>query len=311
MYEVQRVSLIKRFSRDFMLFILSLIASGGYFYLYTHYLNLDSPKVYKLAQDQEGLHSKLNLLNRQFQEYNAVLTELQMRDENVYRPVFGMENISTDVRNAGYGGVDRYSYLDEMGSPTFLVDMAKKMDVLYKKAAVQSKSYDEVAVLAKRAGDMAQNVPSIPPVALSTTRQSSGYGYRTDPFTKIPKMHTGLDFVGNRGEPIYATGNGTVVEVTYNMVGYGREIVIDHGFGYKTRYAHLDASYVNLGDTVKRGDHIGAMGSTGRSTGVHLHYEVMYRDAKINPANHFNKEIAESELKLIQTLRDTSGKNNG
>ena len=280
---------------------------GGYYTLYTYYFKLESPKVYRLEQKREELNSKLELLNIKYQEYNADLTELQMRDENVYRPVFGMENISTDVRNAGYGGVDRYSYLEHEGAPAFLVDMAKKMDILYKKAAVQSKSYDEVFVLAKRAGDMAQNVPSIPPVALSNTRLSSSFGYRSDPFTKKPKMHTGLDFVGKKGEPIYATGNGKVVEVTFNMVGYGREIVIDHGFGYKTRYAHLDAAYVNLGDTIKRGDHIGAMGSTGRSTGVHLHYEVMYRDTKINPANHFNKEISDNELKLIQTLRDTSG----
>ena len=206
-----------------------------------------------------------------------------------------MEELSQDVRDAGFGGVNRYAHIQAVSSSEILVDAVRRMDIVYKKAYVQSKSYDEVSLLAKRAGDMASCVPALPPVALDKVRLSSLFGYRKDPFSGAPRMHQGVDLSGNRGEPIYAAGNGKVVEVRNSFFGYGREVVVDHGFGYKTRYAHLHRMFVKVGDEIQRGQQIATMGNTGKSKGVHLHYEVIYRERRVNPLNYYNKEIVGEE----------------
>ena len=294
-YEVHRVPLHKRFSKGFGLFLLSLVAFAGYFMAYTMYFGLETPKLMVLKQRSVALQSKLELLGRHFEQNNEVLIELQRRDNYVYRPIFGMEEISQDVRNAGFGGVNRYEHLENLSNSDFLTDIEKKMDILYKKAFVQSCSYDEVAILAKRTGEMASCVPAIPPVQLENARLTSLFGLRTDPFTKKAKMHQGVDFAGKVGEPIYAPGNGKVVEVSYNFFGYGREVVIDHGFGYKTRYAHLHEIHVKEGDMIARGGQIGTMGSSGRSSGCHLHYEILYKNNRVNPLNYYNPDVKGDE----------------
>ena len=294
-YELHTTSLRKRFSKSLFLFIVSLLVSVGYYFIYTHYFGLRTPKLALLEQRHVAVNSKLELLERQFEQNDMALRELQIRDNNIYRPIFGMEELSDDVRNAGFGGVNRYASLEQVSSSTALLDAVKRMDVIYKKAFVQSKSYDEVSLLAKNADEMAQCVPAIPPVALDNVRFSSFFGYRTDPVYGGRRMHQGIDLSGERGEPIYVSGNGKVVEVRRNFFGYGREIVVDHGFGYKTRYAHLHTMLVKVGDEVKRGDQIGTMGNTGKSKGVHLHYEVIYRNNRVNPLNYYNDEVRGSE----------------
>jgi len=304
-YEVHRIPLGKRFSKGVVLFALSILAFSGYFYLYTQYLGLETPKTMLLKQRYAELDSKYELLQRKFEQSGKVLAELQMRDNNIYRPIFGMEELSHDVRNAGFGGVNRYAHLEQVSNSRTLLDAVKKMDVIYKKAYVQSKSYDEVALLAKRAGDMASCVPAIPPVALDNVRLSSYFGYRNDPFSGAPRMHQGIDLSGNRGEPIYAAGSGTVVEVRNSFFGYGREIVIDHGFGYQTRYAHLHRMNVKVGDKVGRGEQIATMGNTGKSKGIHLHYEVVYRGRRVNPLNYYNQDIkGEEYLAMVKPYFD-------
>lgn len=298
-YEVHTTSLRKRFSKGLFLFCLSLLVSLGYYFLYTHYFGLETPKTIWLKQKHASANSRFELMERQFEHDNLVLEELQMRDNNIYRPVFGMEELSEDVRNAGFGGVNRYAHLESVSSSNSLLDAVKNMDVIYKKAFVQSRSYDEVSMLAKRADEMAQCVPAIPPVALDKVRLSSLFGYRTDPVYGGRRMHQGIDLSGNTGEPIYVSGNGKVVEVRRNFFGYGREIVVDHGFGYKTRYAHLHTMLVKVGDIVRRGDQIGTMGNTGKSKGVHLHYEVIYRDRRVNPLNYYNDEVRGEEYKSM------------
>lgn len=301
LYEVHKIPFARRFSAGFVLFLLSIAAFVGYFFIYTLYFGLDTPKLALLKQESVELRSKMELLERKFEQNNRVLLELQRRDNYVYRPIFGMEEISQDVRNAGFGGVNRYAHLDNLPNSKFVIDMEKKMDILYKKAFIQSRSYDEVAVLSKRTGEMASCVPAVPPVHLDKVRISSLFGLRSDPFNKTPKMHTGVDFVGDKGEPIYASGNGKVVEVAFNFFGYGKEVVIDHGFGYKTRYAHLNTICVKEGDMVERGQEIGGMGNSGRSTGTHLHYEVMYKGNKVNPSNYFSRDLKGDEfLSLVK-----------
>lgn len=294
-YEVHNISLRKRFSKGVVLFAMSILAFWGYFYIYTQCLGLETPKTMLLKQKYAKFDSKYELLQLRFEQSNDILSELQMRDNNIYRPIFGMEELSQDVRNAGFGGVNRYAHLESESNSDALLDAVKRMDVIYKKAYVQSKSYDEVALLAKRAGDMASCVPAIPPVALDNVRLSSLFGYRSDPFSGTKRMHQGIDLSGNRGEPIYAAGSGKVVEVRASFFGYGREIVIDHGFGYQTRYAHLHKMFVNVGDEVARGEQIATMGNSGKSKGIHLHYEVIYRDRRVNPLNYYSPEIKGDE----------------
>lgn len=294
-YEVHRTPLRNRFSKGLLVFFMSVAAFAGYYLLYTQFFGLDTPKTAYLKYRYVEMNSKFELLQRQFEQNNQALADLQMRDNNIYRPIFGMEELSQDVRDAGFGGVNRYSHLESVSSSSALVDAVKRMDVIYKKAFVQSRSYDEVSILARRADEMAQCVPAIPPVALENVRLSSLFGYRSDPFYGTRRMHQGIDLSGDRGEPIYASGNGTVVEVKRNFFGYGREIVIDHGFGYKSRYAHLQQMLVKVGDVVKRGDQIATMGNTGKSKGVHLHYEVIYRERRVNPLNYYNQEMKGEE----------------
>lgn len=298
-YEVHKTPLKEVFSKGFVLFMLSIAAFIGYYLIYTQYFKLETPKTVLLKQQYADLRSKLEVLDKKYKQKSDILLELQLRDNNVYRPIFGMEEIPPEVRNAGFGGVNRYAHLDVLGNSTFLKGVETRMDVLYKKAFVQSRSYDEVSILAKRAGDMAKCVPAIAPVNLDNTRFSSYFGYRNDPFSGAQRMHQGIDLSGDRGESIYATGNGKVIEVAFSFFGYGNEIVIDHGFGYKTRYAHLYKALVKEGDYVMRGDEIGLMGNTGKSKGTHLHYEVIYRNARVNPLNFYNPDIKGEQYKEL------------
>lgn len=305
-YEVHKTPTKKRLSSGSLIFLLSVVVALGYFYLYSFYFELDSPKLISLKSNNKELTNKLELINKRLEDLNGSLSTLEMRDNSVYRPIFGMEEISSDVRSAGFGGVDRYSYLRNFERSGLLSSTVQGIDVLYKKAYLQSKSFDDLSTLAKSADEMTLCVPAIPPLNIASPKVwcSSSFGYRRDPFTGRYSMHKGIDFASEMGEPIYATGNGTVVRVEFDYFGYGNFILIDHGFGYKTRYAHLKGYEVALGDKVKRGELIGYVGNSGRSTGAHLHYEVIYRDRQVNPFNYYNREIEEEEFFTLINSRE-------
>ena len=301
----------KRNMRNAVLLLLSFAAFAAYYFIYTDCLEFDTPKTAMLKKKSMELRSELELLERRFDANNALLLELQRRDNNVYRSVYGMEEIPMDVRNAGFGGVDRYKHFELLSNGTFLANLEQKMDMLYKKAYVQSCSYEDVVVLAKRNGEMVSCVPAIPPVQLDNIYLSSRFGYRSDPFSGSPKMHNGLDFAGSKGEPVYATGNGKVIEASRNFFGYGNEVIIDHGFGYKTRYAHLSEILVKEGQMVERGDQVGKLGNSGRSSGPHLHYEVMYRDRRVNPLNFFNSDLKGTDFEAMLNKENADRNHNG
>ena len=293
-YEVHKIPFMKRVSNGFLLFLLSFIVSIGYYFIYTRYFKMEEPKLLALRQKSAELHSKLDILNRKFERCNKILLELQMRDNNVYRPIFGMEEISQEVRNAGFGGVNRYERFENFVNSSFITNVEKKMDILYKKAFVQSRSYDEVSTLAKRADKMASSVPAIPPINLDKTKLSSRFGFRIDPVYGGAEFHQGIDLSAKShgcGELVYSTGKGRVQEVNFNFFGYGTEVVVEHGFGYMTRYAHLSRTLVRRGDMVLRGQQIAEMGNTGKSTAPHLHYEVMYKQKRVNPLNYFDWDL--------------------
>ncbi len=300
-YEIHKLTLKDRFSKGFVFFLLSLALSVGYYFIYTKYLNLETPKTLSLKRSNGELANRLELINRRFESANKTLVTLQMRDNYVYRPIFGMDEIPQDVRNAGFGGVDRYSHLQSFEHSGILSRTAINLDVLYKKTFVQTKSFDDLSLLAKNADEMTLCVPAIPPLNIGSSRIrfSSSFGYRKDPFHGDYRMHTGVDLSGPQGETIYATGNGRVIDIGFDFFGYGNFILIDHGFGYKTRYAHLKSSLVTIGRVVKRGEEIGLMGNTGRSKGPHLHYEVIYRNRPVNPLNYYNRDVNEEEFRSL------------
>ena len=310
-YEVKKRSRRSRALRTVTMFVMSLGMAVLYFWLYTGVFGMELPKTILLKKTNAQWHSKVEVLNRQLDGYDKALTSLQMRDDDIYRAIFGMHEIPSEVRNAGFGGVNRYSHYDGLGHSAQLKTTAMRLDILTKKTYVQSRSFDEVAQLSKRAGDMASCIPAIPPVVpdRSIYRLSSSFGFRSDPFTGRSKRHTGVDFALKPGNPIYATGDGVVEKVKFEFFGYGNQVLIDHGFGYKTRYAHMKSINVVEGLKVKRGECIGESGNSGRSSGPHLHYEVLYKDKHINPANYFDLTITPEEYAtMVQNTAEASDK---
>ena len=308
-YEVVRQSRRSRVFKTLTLFAVSLCMAVFYFWLYAYVLDLELPKTALLKKKNAQWCSRVEMLNRKLDESSEALTSLQMRDDDIYRSIFGMNEIPAAVRNAGFGGVNRYAHYDDIDSDGLLKRTAVRLDVLTKKSYVQSKSFDEVAQLSRRAGEMASCIPAIPPVNPDPKkyRLSSGFGYRRDPFTGRSKRHTGVDFALKPGNPVYSTGDGVVESVKFELFGYGNQIVIDHGFGYKTRYAHMKSIGVAEGMKVKRGECIGLSGNSGRSSGPHLHYEVMYKDAFVNPANYYDLSITPDEYStMVQDIADAS-----
>jgi murein DD-endopeptidase MepM/ murein hydrolase activator NlpD len=310
-YEVKKRSRMSRFVSFAAFLVVSLAMSAFYFWIYGSVLGLESPKTLLLKKKNAEWCSKIEVLNRQLDEYDDALTNLQMRDDGIYRSIFGMNEIPSEIRNAGFGGVNRYAHYDGIGRDALLKNTAVRLDILTRKSYVQSRSFDEVAQLSKRAGDMAMCIPAIPPVNPDPRkyRLSSSFGYRSDPFSGRSARHTGVDFAMKPGNPIYATGDGVIESVKFEFFGYGNQVVIDHGFGYKTRYAHLKSVGVVEGMKVKRGECIGLSGNSGRSSGPHLHYEVMYKERHVNPANYYDLSITPEEYStMVQNTADASEK---
>lgn len=246
-----------------------------------------------------------DLLKEEMQKTNQMLTALQKRDDNVYRVIFEAEPLAASVRTAGVGGVERYKELLEKGinREDLILSAMQKIDLLKKKMYIQTKSYDEIVKLAKNKEQMVASLPAIQPVSnKELNRLASGYGFRIHPIYKVRKLHTGIDFSAPRGTPIYATGDGVISVAVSNHGGYGREVQINHGYGYVTLYAHLDNFTVKPGQHVKRGQCIGYVGSTGTSTAPHLHYEVIHNGQKVNPIHFFFNDLKPAEYEKLLEL---------
>ncbi|MEJ2005908.1 MAG: M23 family metallopeptidase, partial [Cyclobacteriaceae bacterium] len=218
--------------------------------------------------------------------------------------VLGSEPIDPSIRNAGIGGADRYREIrnTDFDNKDVVLDLKENVDKLRRKMYIQSKSYDEIAELAESKEKLFAAIPAIQPVSnKELIRLASGFGYRTHPVYKVRKMHTGIDFSAPLGTPIYATADGTIIKAQVRFSGYGKVLEIDHGFGYKTRYAHMQEFAVQRGQKVKRGQIIGYVGNTGMSTAPHLHYEVLKNDEQINPVHYFFNDLnAEEYEKVIE-----------
>ena len=263
----------------------------------------ETPKDRLQAREIENLKLNYSILNKKMDQINNVIDAIAERDNNLYRVYFNKAAIPDSVRQAGLTGVARYKLLEGYNNSQLVTSTTKRIDVLTKELVIQSKSLDDILKLAEAKSDFLAAIPAIQPVRNENLKQmASGFGYRTDPFTKVKKMHEGMDFTAKTGSPTYATGDGVVTRADNSASGYGNHIVIRHGFGYETLYAHLSKYKARAGQRVKRGDIIGYVGSTGRSEAPHLHYEV-HKDGKVvNPINFYYGNISAEEYVAISHL---------
>lgn len=256
----------------------------------------------ELAQERELNNYKFqfDILTKKMAHMEDVLSNIEDRDNNIYRLYFEANPIPQEQRMAGFGGVNRYNSLEGFDNSEIVIKTTKKLEQLQKRMVVQSKSLDEITELAKEKEKLLASIPAIQPLAnKELTRMASGYGWRSDPFTKARKMHWGMDFTAPKGTPVYATGNGVVTRADNNSSGYGEHVRIDHGFGYMSLYGHLSKYNVRKGQKVERGDIIGFVGSTGRSEAPHLHYEIFKDNERINPINFYYGSLSAEEFESM------------
>jgi murein DD-endopeptidase MepM/ murein hydrolase activator NlpD len=282
---------------------LSLILAVGIIVVLSQYF--DSPKEVALRDENEELKLYYELMQDQVDGMDAMLSVLQEKDDNVYRVVFEAEPIPETVREAGSGGAQRYRELleSDMENKNLVVSALEKIDRVKKKMYIQTKSYDEVMDLALNKEKLYESMPAIQPVSNKELRRlSSGFGLRTDPILKVRKMHYGTDFSAEQGTPIYATGDGVVSDAINSFIGFGKHVIIDHDFGYETLYGHMSRYIVRPGQKVKRGEIIGYVGTTGKSTAPHLHYEVHINGKAVDAVNYFYKDLNPAEYEEILRL---------
>ena len=263
---------------------------------------INTPAEISQKRDLENYELQFEILSKKLNQIEAVVENIEERDNNIYRVYFEASPIPEEQRRAGFGGVNRYKNLEGYDNSDLIINATKRLDVLSKQTVVQSRSLDEIERLAANKAELIEAIPSIQPIKnQDLTRMASGYGYRTDPFTKKRRFHYGMDFSARKGTPIYATGNGVVKRADNRSLGYGKHIRIDHDFGYVSLYAHLSKYNVRRGQRVKRGDIIGYVGNTGRSVGPHLHYEIFKDKKRINPLNFYYGNLSQKEFDALLT----------
>jgi murein DD-endopeptidase MepM/ murein hydrolase activator NlpD len=281
-----------------------LIAFIG-FIIFSQFLM--SPNERAINRENENLQLNLDLFSKRIAESSAILNQLQERDNNIYRMYFEANPIPNEQRKAGFGGVNRYKSLDGYDNSKMIKQLTKDIDILSKQLVIQSKSLDEIVILAKEKEKMLASIPAILPVKLvDLTRMASGYKWRMHPILKIRKFHKGMDFTAPTGTPIYASGNGKVIRSSRSAT-YGRVVYIDHGYGYTTIYAHMSKIKAKRGQNVKRGDLIGYVGNTGRSVSAHLHYEVRKNGKALNPINFYYGDLTPVQFAAMQKASEEEG----
>ncbi len=291
--------------RSLAFFTGSVFIAAIYGFIFTIFV--DSPKEKALKREIAQMTIQYELTHKEMANMEKILNQLQETDDNLYRTIFESEPIPSSLREGGTGGVNRYSELEGFDNSEIVVETAERLNKIRKKIYVQSRSFDELITFAKRKEEMLISVPAILPIYNEDlTRTASGYGPRVHPIYKIIKFHSGMDFTAPTGTEVYATGNGTVADVLKSVRGYGNHIIIDHGFGYSSMYAHLDGFNVRKGQKVRRGDVIGYVGNTGTSLAPHLHYEVKLNGSNVDPVNfYFNDLTPEMYEKIIEIASKT------
>ncbi|MEJ1241614.1 M23 family metallopeptidase [Chryseolinea sp. T2] len=275
----------------------------GLLILYSTYF--ESPKELLLKNEVREMEFYYASLGKDVQTLSTILENIEYRDDNIYRVVLGAEPIEKSVRHAGVGGVERYMDIKQkdFSHEDLVVELHEKVDRLRRKLYIESKSQDEVVVLAEQKEKQSASIPAIQPISnKQLVALASGFGWRTHPIYKVKKLHQGIDFAASIGTPIYATADGVIADAKVQFSGYGKSVEIDHGFGYRTRYAHMHGFVVHNGQRVKRGDLIGYVGNTGLSTAPHLHYEVLLKGTQVDPVHYFYNDLSPAEYEKILEL---------
>jgi murein DD-endopeptidase MepM/ murein hydrolase activator NlpD len=291
---------------------LTVIMAVGLLFGYSAYF--ESPKELILKNEVKELEFYYDKLNKDVEKLNATLNNIEQRDDNIYRVVLGAEPIEKTVRDVGIGGADRYADIKSknIGHKDLVIGLHEKVDKLRRKLYIESKSQDEVVQLADKKEKLYAAIPAIQPISnKQLIALASGFGFRVHPVYKVKKMHAGIDFAASIGTPIYATADGKVAVVDVKFSGYGKVVEIDHGFGYRTRYAHMHDFAVRVGQNVKRGDLIGYVGNTGLSTAPHLHYEVSINGQQVDPVHYFFNDLTATEYEKILELASTENQSLG
>ncbi len=266
-----------------LLIIILLSSPNNYF---------QTPREKNLVRENENLKLNYTLLEKKMQKIQTVLNDIKRRDNNIYRTIFAVDPIPEDIREAGYGGTDLYKNLEGKPNAELIKKAMVEAEKLEKQLVVQSKSFDEVVKLAKNKEKMLAHLPAIQPIEnKDLTRMASGYGWRIHPILKTRRFHYGMDFTAKTGSPIYATADGVVKHAGWKANGFGKHVVIDHGYGYETLYGHMSKVAVRKGQKVKRGQIIGYVGNTGLSAGPHCHYEVHLNGKRVNPINFYYNDL--------------------
>jgi murein DD-endopeptidase MepM/ murein hydrolase activator NlpD len=301
-YEKMRFSVKERFGKiAYKAFIVS--AGAGALLVIASFI-MESPKTKKLKNHQSELLLKYEVLNNTLREYEQELANIQFNDDNVYRVYFEAERVPQHRRMSGFGGTDKYSGIQKLKNSDVIISTAKNVELISRKILVQSRSFDEIVEMVMNKEKVLAARPAIQPIALNQlTRFGSSFGMRMHPILNVNKMHEGIDLTAPRGTNVFASAGGTVSEARYTPFGYGKKVVINHGFGYETLYAHLSDIKVKPGQKVKRGEIIGLVGSTGLSTCPHLHYEVHLHNRPVNPINYYANDLSPREYdNMIEML---------
>lgn len=305
-YERVYPTMRQRALNIFRQLLFGMVLGAGFFIILL--IIFGSPSEQELRKENSRLKAQYNLLSRRMDDAMGVLQDIQQRDDNLYRVIFMADPVSPAIRKAGYGGTNRYEQLMDMANSKLVVNTTQKMDLLSKQLYIQSKSFDDVVEMCKNHDEMLKCIPAIQPISNKDLRRTaSGYGTRIDPIYGTTKFHAGMDFSAPVGTDVYATGDGTVVKVGWET-GYGNTVEIDHGFGYMTRYAHLSEFRTQVGKKVVRGEVIAGVGSTGKSTGPHLHYEVHVKGEVVNPVNYYFMDLSSDDYENMIQLAANHGK---
>jgi murein DD-endopeptidase MepM/ murein hydrolase activator NlpD len=288
-------------------YLLSGIVIGALL-LYIMYIFFPSPREKQLQTEKQNIEAQLQALSQQVDQMQLVMADLQQRDDNLYRVLFAAEPIPLSVRQGAQRKIDYYEQISKMTNSQLAADLTLKVDMLAKELYIQSKSYDDLVKMAKTREIRMQNIPAIQPILnKDLTRIASGFGARIDPVYHVVRFHQGMDFTASTGTDIYATGNGTVSFCGWRQ-GYGNTVIINHGFGYETLYAHCSELLVVEGQKVRRSDVVAKVGNTGKSTGPHLHYEVRLRGTQVDPRNYFFMDLSPEDYDRMVQLSNNFGR---
>ncbi|RFM29887.1 M23 family metallopeptidase [Deminuibacter soli] len=268
---------------------------------------IDSPRAKNLRQENDDLRSNYSIVQQQLAHLEQQMAELEKRDNNVYRSIFEASPIPDSARMKEMEKDKELQLVSSLGEGDLMQGLTSQLNNLTMRVAYQFKSYDEIDGMVKNKEKLLAGIPAIQPVSnRDLTRIASGFGSRVDPVYKVAKFHAGLDFAAPQGTPIYATADGTVKQADYSESGYGNHVVINHGYGYETLYGHMYRIKAHVGDHVKRGEVIGYVGSTGKSTGPHCHYEVHKNGQHVDPVYYFYNDLSPEQYDRLLKLAAAS-----